>query len=475
MPATATLCVNRVQVTRVGLAAPGAREISMDRWRGVRRRAACLGLLLLAVGVSLRGGGPAGAGLGFTAVTLVSPGFTGPSTEPSIRMARDGTAYVGAIRGVPRGIDLWRIPPGGGPAAYLGSPDSPAPSPTCCAALGGGDMDLAVTDDGSVVYASLWLGSVTVGRSGDRGQSFVSQPLGTLVVGDDRPWLATDGRSVYMSFHDVVTGNIDVEVSPPGPRRGLVYTPTTPALPAVDPAVGNNQIGDLLADRQHPGLLYQVYTTSSAAALGPFSVGTAAQNVVRMATSRDGGVTWTQHTVVAGPASAAYASVFPSAALDHAGNLYVAVSDDSDLLVFSSTDRGVSWRGPVRVNRGGGSVVFPWVAAGGDGGVVVTWFGSPVAGADSPDARWQVYAAESLNGAAAAPAYRLFTVSDRLVRAGGICQAGLGCRSGRELGDFFQVAVGPDGQANVTWADDGLGDPAVVRYARGGVALGPPN
>jgi hypothetical protein len=254
-----------------------------------------------------------------------------------------------------------------------------------------------------------------------------------------------------------------------------VYRPAGPVLPPADEAIDDNQIGDLVADRRHPGLLYQVYTTSSAAALGPLGVGTAAQDVVRMATSTDGGVTWTQHTVLTGPEGAGYASVFPAAALDRAGNVYVAVSDGAHVLVLSSTDRGATWRGPVQVNPGGGAAVFPWVAAGGDGGVVVTWLGSPVPGPDAPDARWQVYAAESLRGTAAAPAYRLFTVSDRLVRAGGICLSGLGCRSGRELGDFFQVAVGPDGIADAAWSDDGLGGPSVVRHARGGLVLGPPN
>ena len=84
-------------------------------------------------------------------------------------------------------------------------------------------------------------------------------------------------------------------------------------------------------------------------------------------------------------------------------------------------------------------------------------------------------AAETLNGAAATPSYRVFTVSDRVVHVKGICEQGIGCRSGRELGDFFSVEVGPDGIASFAWADDGLGGPAVVRYARGGLVLGAPN
>jgi hypothetical protein len=430
--------------------------------RGARYGAA--GLLALAALASARpGGGGAAAGPGFAVSTLANPVFKGADTEPSLRLASDGTAYVGAIRGLPRGVDLWRVAAGGGPAAYLGSPDTVVPTP-CCTALGGGDMDLAVTDDGAVAYTSLWLGSLTVGRSSDGGHTFVSQPLGSPVAGDDRPWLATDGGAVYMTFHDILSGNIDVERSAAGPEAGLVYTPQRPILPPTDVAVGNNQIGPLLADRRRPGVLYQVYTT---------------QNSVRMAVSGDAGESWTLRTIFTGPREAGYASIFPAAALDRAGHVYAAVSENAGhagILVFSSADRGVTWRGPVRVDPpGSGAVVFPWIAAGGDGGVVAGWLGSGVVGVDAPDASWQVYAAESLNALAPSPAYRVFTVSDRAVHAKGICQQGIGCRGGRELGDFFSVAVGPDGLASFAWADDGLGGPAVVRYARGGLNLGPPN
>jgi hypothetical protein len=446
----------------------------MDPRSGVRRGAAGLVALGVLASVPLGGGGAA-AGPGFVVSTLPNPVFNGADTEPSLRIAPDGTVYVGAIRGFPKGVDLWRVGASGGPAAYLGSPDTVVPTP-CCTGLGGGDMDLAIAADGTVAYTSLWLGSLTVGRSGDGGRTFVSQPLGSPVVGDDRPWLATDGRAMYMTFHDLLTGNIDVERSEPGPEAGLVYAPQRPILPPADAAVGNNQIGPLLADRRHPGLLYQVYTTTSEPEISIGNGPGTGQNSVRMAVSTDGGATWTQHAVLTGPVAAGYASIFPAAALDRAGNVYVAVSDNSGILVLSSGDRGTTWRGPVRVDPPlGGATVFPWIAAGGDGGVVVGWLGSRVAGVDAPDASWQVFAAESLNGAAPTPSYRVFTVSDRIVHHKGICEQGIGCRSGRELGDFFSVAVGPDGVGNFAWADDGLGGPTVVRYARGGLVLGPPN
>ncbi len=314
-------------------------EARRGRWRGGAAA------LVLVAAASLRlGGGDASAGPGFVTATLPNPAYAGADTEPSLRLGRDGTAYVGGIRGFPRGVDIWRVGPGGAPVTYLGSPDSPAPSSVCCAGLGGGDMDLGVADDGTVAYTSLWLGSLTVGRSSDGGRSFVSQPFGSPVVGDDRPWLATDGAAMYLSFHDILTGNIDVERSPAGPQAGLVYAPTRPVLSPGDAALGDNQLGDLLADHLHPGLLYQVYTATPTASLGVNGGTNAGQSIVRMGVSSDGGSSWTQHVVLTGPPTAGYASVFPTAALDHAGNVYVAVSDNT---------ASWCWRAPTGGRPGG--------------------------------------------------------------------------------------------------------------------------
>src|SRR5579872_4930818 len=154
-------------------------------------------------------------------------GFSGSlDTEPSIKMAPDGAAFIGAIRGVPSGMDLWKVPAGGSAATYLGSPDSLVPGNTvCCAAIGGGDMDLAINSDGTIGYSSLWLGSITVGQSTNGGQSFVSQPIGSVIAGDDREWNTSDGTNMYILYHNVTTENIDVEKSPAGAAVGLANVP----------------------------------------------------------------------------------------------------------------------------------------------------------------------------------------------------------------------------------------------------------
>jgi hypothetical protein len=444
-----------------------------------------MGLAALPLGaVGTSAAGPAQPGLvtAFEEQTLTNPVYTGADTGPSVRVGRDGTVYISAVRGTPNGMDLWRADRPGGPVTYASPPDTLVPR-ECCAAPGGQDVDLEVTDAGLVGVSDNWSGSVTVGVSSDRGRTFRVQPLGGLVPGDDRQWMTSDGRAFYMGFHDLLTGDIVVERSVAG-ADGLVYVPTsTGILGAADPATTDLEPGNLLADRRRPGLLYQVYTSGSTeaaprtAALGTVSTH---QDVVRMATSLDGGVSWRKSTVLQGPAGTSYAALFPAAAVDRSGNVFVAVSDRTDVLVLHSTDRGATWSAPVKVNRQPGAAVLPWIAAGGDGGVVVAWFGASTLDPGANADRWQVFAAESLDSLAPSPTYRTFTVSDHVVHTGPICAGPVGDRGpcqgeGRALGDYFQVALDPDGVANLAWSDDSVGAPSRIHYARGGLRLGPPN
>src|SRR5258708_28316828 len=133
------------------------------------------------------------------------------------------------------GSDFWRSDDNGTPFSYLGSPDSllaAAPQAGfCCAAIGGGDEDFAVDNQGNIGWSSLTLASVTVGRSTNKGASFTVQPLGSVIPGVDREWNASDGSTFYMSFHDVATNNIDVEKSAAGATGGLVYIPAGTRCP----------------------------------------------------------------------------------------------------------------------------------------------------------------------------------------------------------------------------------------------------
>ena len=171
-------------------------------------------------------------------------------SEPGVRVDSQGSVYGVSIRGVPGGIDLWRwfatadgAPNSNGtlPFKYEGQPDNCGILTNGCAnnvgsltnlglAPGGGDADIAVnTPDPNSGIPNLAATSltltpgVTATNSTNHGDSFFNPPnvAAALIPGDDRQWQeATGPATVYLSYHDAATFNIDVQRSNDG---GLTY------------------------------------------------------------------------------------------------------------------------------------------------------------------------------------------------------------------------------------------------------------
>jgi hypothetical protein len=170
--------------------------------------------------------------------------------------------------------------------------------------------------------------------------------------------------------------------------------------------------------------------------------------------------------------------LFDSVAADDAGNLYVAytarlLSDGAqaeyDTFVASSVDGGSTWSTHRVTPRGTGTHYAPWVAAGGNGGVDVVYYAtSYVEGVGSfnkpaaapSTAQWDVFMAQSLDGGAT---WSNTKVSTHPVYFGDYCTTGISCGTplstannwgpDRILYDDFGVAVGPDGGARIAWTD----------------------
>jgi hypothetical protein len=113
---------------------------------------------------------------------------------------------------------------------------------------------------------------------------------------------------------------------------------------------------------------------------------------------------------------------------------------------------------------------MPWVSAGDNGRVEIVYYGTT--GTEdpttSPNDQWNVFFAQSLNAADREPVFTVSQASDHITHKGPICNVGILCGSGtRQLLDFFQVAIGPDGLANIAYADTGATNGAPhVSYAR---------
>jgi hypothetical protein len=178
---------------------------------------------------------------------------------------------------------------------------------------------------------------------------------------------------------------------------------------------------------------------------------------------------------------------FPSATIDNAGNIYVtwamnnARTNEYMVWFASSHDHGNSFYGPFQVSKGPGAAVMPWIAAGDSGRVEIVYYATNHPGdpnfASPSDTHWNAMFAQSFNADGREPVFTTSQVSDHVMHNGGICNQGLLCQlttgGDRSLADFFQVAIGPDGLANVVFADNGSSatHATFARQTSGPVAL----
>jgi hypothetical protein len=473
--------------------------------------------------------------------------FIVKGVEPGIRVDSQGTIYVESIRGVPGGADLWRwsqpidgSPNSNGtlPFKYEGQPDNcgifglngggcvnnVGSTTNLGLAPGGGDADIAVNAPDpnnsaipNLAFSSLTLApGVTATNSRNRGDTFFTPPntVAALVPGDDRMWndAPNDPSTVYISYHDLATFNIEVQRSNNG---GLTYAAglgeaidaaTLPAAGSLVPTDSANVAAQIKVDHNTSscptkGNLYVAFvapdTVTENANGGPL-------RTVYVGVSTDAGLnagtmTFTDHKVFTSPVGSPGAinganQIFPALAVDNFGYVYTVWSDNQNIFLSSSSDHGATWTAPVRVNQDGTlgrSNVFPWVAADANGHVVVTWLGSSLAG-NSNDvaamqplctdgttncwAQWNVYAAESVDGHAAPPTFNQHVATDHIMHSGTICTNGTGCSGGdsRSLADFFQVALDTQHRINLTYADDHLASPLCSRQSPGHCANNDP-
>ena len=173
---------------------------------------------------------------------------------------------------------------------------------------------------------------------------------------------------------------------------------------------------------------------------------------------------------------------FAPIAIDTAGNLYVTwaqspvdssgnIDGPTTIYLATSSDGGATWSNPINVSShvsGLKTNVFPWVAAGSAGRIDIAWFGTPTlgscpkepCGAGFINGAWNVYLAQSLNAVSSGqpnpnPSFATTKVTEYPNHFGTICEFGIACTTGGDRGllDFIQVQADPSGAADVVWAD----------------------
>ncbi|HUR50663.1 MAG TPA: sialidase family protein [Mycobacteriales bacterium] len=387
--------------------------------------------------------------------------------EPGIAVAPTGTVYVST--------------PGEG-GAVLARSDNQGRSwlklPTARtsakqAALTGGDSDVVVARDGSVYAADLNGDGITVFRSTDKGRHFPQQTF--ITASADREWLATTGshgENVFVVWHELATGTMLAETSHDkgrtfGPPEILYSQPVTLAESLHD----GTSIGGVSTD--DAGRVYVSYATSRLTTTDT-TYGTPPVNTVKLAVRDPETGRWTDHLVNGGADDANYGNFWMASAVDRGGWVYAVYSgyahkgQPMHVWLQQSKDRGVTWTKPFAVDNAlpgaPGQDLFGWVAGGGKGVAVVSWYHTTAASKDADRIDWRVAVAQVRDLGTTKPRVLWGYASDHSVHHGPICTLGIFCgilpgsSDDRSLLDFFKVAVLPDGSPSVVWSDNNRQD-----------------
>ena len=141
------------------------------------------------------------------------------------------------------------------------------------------------------------------------------------------------------------------------------------------------------------------------------------------------------------------------------GTVYVCYSDDTNVFIKFSTDKGNTWSDAIRVSDGleTKTAVFPWMTTGPVPGTIgVVWYGSDKNSTGDDTADWHVFYALGTD-VKGNPTFRQAEASDHVIHGANISEAGLvvgGQSPNRNLADYFQVAFDPTGAAVIGYCDD---------------------
>jgi len=380
--------------------------------------------------------------------------------EPGIDVDATGYLYENAPSG---GGASWVYRSGTDGASWTRTP-GPLASP------GGFDSAGAIDACNTYYMADLSIGNITMHSTKDRGVTWISQPLTMAVPAGDRQWVETGPgcNTVYESWDNLATG-IWVAKSSDG---GVTFQ-TQRNVAGSDDIIGN------LAVDKTTGVAYQAYASSG----------------YKLAISRDGGHTWSTTTVYNAPNNVTLADSFPVVTLDRAGNVYAVWEQDTvtgtgknqshrfDIVYAYSTNAGQTFSAPVVIQSGTtGSNIFPWAVGGAAGHLDVVWYRAP-SGDANPNKNsgpWFVDFAQSLT-ATSGNGFTTTQATPVSIHNDVICTSGTGCSgASRDLLDFFEVALKPNGMAVIAFALDttnvnagtGNGDPrnAFIKQTAGDAA-----
>jgi len=392
--------------------------------------------------------------------------------DPFVRVASNDDVYVGATSAIVNpflsdGGALWRSTDSGLTWTYLGTAGFLDHM--------GAEAAMDIDSNGRLWMAEFHLGadvtqiyrydnpSAIVNRSTDYSATAFATPPG------ERPWISSYGNRIHVQYGEALV-EPGIRLSLDGSANPPVFTPTIPIAqnPALraEVATGTNSETSVLGIAQGPLAVNQSNGVMCAPLLtlnGPTANYMPAHSLWTACSSD--GLTWTNTLVYNNPA-VGLMNFWPESAIDSAGNLYFLVAANMDSLgivttglnifLFSSTNGGITWSAPKKVNAGGGTNLFPKAVGRCNGGIDIIWYGTSTAG--QPDTlasttKWHVYMSQSKNATAASPTWNETEVTDTVIHYGPVNHKGsFGAADYRWL-TMPGITLDDDAKANIIWAD----------------------
>ncbi len=383
------------------------------------------------------------APLKFSKPTFIDKGRAGG--EPVSIVAQDGSIIVSAHAGTthiykdpqaaPGSSDFlrsyynqtlnWRSDDGGKTWKYVGLAGAPE-GPHSATSTGFSDPDLTMDAGGKIYNVEINLANVAVFASPDDGQSWPT--ANPIAASGDRPWVTgaePDEVFLYVNLPKQLWRSTN---------GGLTFDLVTTSFPADS---------KLIVDPLNPkkGLL------------GPMDAG-------GVAITADDGETWESYPAALGSST----QFFGAIAADRAGWVYAANAGGYSGSNDTGTDGEVTFNyfnretkkwasAPVHVPIPEGDALWPWIIAGDDGRVAITWYQTL-----KDKKGFYPFVAYTTNGHGStvtcsdgstrfiAPQFQTANASGRPVHLGKICLSGTACNASanfeggdRRLGDFFTV------------------------------------
>jgi hypothetical protein len=277
----------------------------------------------------------------------------------------------------------------------------------------------------------------------DEGASWTSNPAACGLPGDDHEKLAVGPSpvpsspfpAVYYAFSSFAQG-VYVSHSYDG---GVTFV----AAPVVGVGDGRSydNTGPIFADRS--GEVYDpLYMCDHGGYVG-------------VGVSHDFGATF--HFVQVSDQKGPCADPDPGLSVDTAGNVYISYWRPDGVFYAVSKDHGETWSSPVKVSLPGQKSFVHVDSIAGDAGRLAIAYRATSDSAKGPDnadgwAAWFLYVAFVENATSSAPAMRVGMMNADMIpdQRGQICTSGIACAGGsRNLLDFIDIAVGPDGRVYV--------------------------